>query len=453
MEHYGFLSLVPSISVLVFALLSRKTFESLVVGSVIGFIILSKTNFFGASIDSILRVMQDPIIGWIILVCGLFGALIHLLVKSGGSIAFADYLLRYIKNRKTALIVTWLLGLSIFIDDYLNALTVGSSMKKVTDKFGVPREMLAYIVDSTAAPICVIIPLSTWAIYLSGLLESTGVAASGEGLQTYLSIIPYIIYGWAAAIIVPLVALKIIPPLGAMKKAEIRVLNGGTLAPPKSESISLDVEPDNETIPPKLYHFILPIIVLIAATVYFDVDALKGVIVAVFFTVALYVVEKVMDFDGAIRNIFEGIKTMIYALAIITFSFVLKDVNEQLGLSNYILESVSPWMTKEILPAIAFLSLALITFATGSFWGVYAISFPIIVPLAQSFNVDLPLALGAVISAGAFGSHACFYGDATVLSSSASGCNNMAHVLSQLPYTIMAGLISFLLFLFLGYTI
>ncbi len=141
------------------------------------------------SIDSLLGVLQDPVIAWIVMVCGLFGALIRLLVTSGGAMAFADYMLRYIKDRRSALFVTWLLGLSIFIDDYLNALTVGSSMKKVTDKFKVPREMLAYIVDSTAAPICVIIPLSTWAIYISGLIENTGLATSGQGLQVYVGIL------------------------------------------------------------------------------------------------------------------------------------------------------------------------------------------------------------------------------------------------------------------------
>ena len=455
METYGILSLLPSISVLIFALFSKKTFESLVVGCLVGFIILAKKDFYTASIESLLGVMIDPVIGWVILVVGLFGALIHLLIKSGGAMAFADYLLRFIKNRRSALIITWLLGLSIFIDDYLNALTVGNSMKKITDKFKVPREMLAYIVDSTAAPICVLIPLSTWAIYLAGLMETTGVSVEGKGLQTYLGVIPYMIYGWAAAIFVPLVILKIIPPIGAMKKAELRVATGGSLIPPNSENIAMGSDYDEKESgekKPKLIHFVLPILVLIGATVFFEVDALKGVVFAVLFTVFYYTSAKIMGFVGAVKNVFEGIKTMIYALAIIISSFVLKDVNEQLGLANYIIELVSPWMSKEILPAIAFIALALVTFATGSFWGVFAISFPIIIPLAQNFGVDLNLAMGAVISAGAFGSHACIYGDATVLSSSACGCNNMAHVMTQIPYSVLAAIVSLIIFLFLGYT-
>ena len=449
MEHQGFISLLPTLAVILFAIFSKKTFESLLAGSVIGFILLSSFNFFTDFTASLLKVMQDPTIGWVILVCGLFGSLIHLLVQSGGANAFANYLLRYVKNRKSALLLTWLLGLSIFIDDYLNALTVGSSMKKVTDKFRVPREMLAYIVDSTAAPICVLIPLSTWAIYVSGLLESEGVVSVGEGLQGYLQAIPYIAYGWVAALIVPLVALNWIPALGAMKKAEARA-KSGELIPPNSDAIALKI-PESETTNPQLIHFVLPILVLIAATIFFEIDALKGILTAIVFTLIFYSVQKVMNFTKAMEGIFEGFKTMLYALAIVIMSFVLKEVNDQLGLTSYIIESVSPWMSRELLPVIAFISLAGITFATGSFWGVYAISLPIIIPLAQELGVDIWLAIGSVISAGAFGSHACFYGDATVLSASATECNNMAHVMTQLPYALLAGGIAAAIYLGLGF--
>ena len=448
MEHQGFISLIPTLAVILLALYSKKTFESLLGGSIIGFILLSSFSFFADFTSSLLNVMQDPTIGWVILVCGLFGSLIHLLVKSGGANAFASYLLSYVKNRKSALLVTWLLGLSIFIDDYLNALTVGTSMKKVTDKFKVPREMLAYVVDSTAAPICVLIPLSTWAIYVSGLLESEGVVPVGEGLQGYLQAIPFIAYGWVAVLVVPMVALNWIPPMGAMKKAEERARTG-VLIPPNSNAIALKI-PESESVDPKLMHFIWPILVLIGATIFFDVDALKGVMTAVVFTIAMYAVQGVMEVSKSVVGVFEGFKTMLYALAIVVMSFVLKDVNDQLGLTPYIIETVSPWMSREMLPLIAFISLSLITFATGSFWGVYAISLPIIIPLAQEMDVHMWLAIGSVISAGAFGSHACFYGDATVLSASATECNNMSHVMTQLPYALLSGVVVAVIYLVLG---
>lgn len=263
--------------------------------------------------------------------------------------------------------------------------------------------------------------------------------------------IPFIAYGWVAALLVPLVAIGWIPPLGAMKKAEQRVKDGGSLIPTNSEAISLKVPEISHSGAPKIMHFVLPILVLIGATVFFEIDALKGVISAVVFTVVYFFFQRIMSFDQSLTGVFEGFKTMIYALAIVVMSFVLKDVNDQLGLTSFIIESVSPWMSRALLPVIAFIALAAVTFATGSFWGVYAISLPIIIPLAQEIEVNIWLAIGVVISAGAFGSHACFYGDATVLSSSATGCNNMAHVMTQLPYTLLAGFGASIIYLVLGY--
>ncbi|MFS4415633.1 Na+/H+ antiporter NhaC family protein [Maribacter sp. 2307ULW6-5] len=451
MGDWGIISLVPTVVVILVALITKKTFEALLGGSFVGFLLLSFKKSFSEFTHSLLKVMQDPTIGWIILVCGLFGSLIYLLAQAGGTNAFSRYLLRYVKNRKTALLVTWLLGLCIFIDDYLNALTVGTSMKKVTDRFKVPREMLAYVVDSTAAPICVLIPLSTWAIYIAGLLESEGVVPPGEGLSGYLQAIPFIVYGWVAAILVPLVAIGVVPALGAMKRAEERA-RAGVLIPPGSAGIGLEIpEGPSPDTPAKLAYFVLPILVLIAATVFFDIDALKGVIAAVVFTVAYFVMGNLMTFHNAMDGVFKGFKTMLYALAIVVMSFVLKDVNEQLGLTPYIIDLATPLISKAYLPLVAFVSLALITFATGSFWGVYAIALPIMVPLAQSMEVNIWLAVGTVISAGAFGSHACFYGDATVLSASATECNNVAHVTTQLPYALVAGVATCIIYVVLGH--
>ncbi|GAA4820027.1 Na+/H+ antiporter NhaC family protein [Algivirga pacifica] len=448
--NFGIWSLIPTLVVIVLAIWTHKTFESLMGGAIVGFVMLHQLDFFNAFTTTLSSVMMDEVIVWVILVCGLFGSLIHLLVKSGGSLAFAEAVSKYVHGKRGALVITWLLGLSIFIDDYLNALTVGTSMKKVTDRYKVSREMLAYIVDSTAAPVCVLIPFSTWAIYVSGLLEDQGVATAGEGLSTYIQATPYFFYGWVAFLLVPLVALGIIPPIGAMKKAELRAQTG-ELAPPKSDAIGLEIEGPEQKENTKLLHFILPILVLIGATIAFGIDAQKGVMTAITFTIFYYLIDKVMDFSTALKSVFDGFKTMLYALAIIIMSFVLKEVNEDMGLTQFVIDSVTPWMSKAMLPAITFIALATITFATGSFWGAYAISLPIIIPLAQTMGVDQWLAIGSVVSAGAFGSHACFYGDATILSSSASGCNNMAHVLTQLPYALIAGVVSVGLYLALGF--
>jgi Na+/H+ antiporter NhaC len=464
MEHYGVISLIPALTVLILALVTKRTLEALIGGTLIGFVIWKKGDFFGGFADSALKVMADPTIGWIILVCGLFGSLIALLVKSGGALAFGQFIVRFVKSRKSALLSTWILGLVIFIDDYLNALTVSSAMKEVTDRFKVSREMLAYVVDSTAAPVCVLLPFSTWAIFVAGLLESTGASAQGEGLSLYVKTIPFMFYGWTAVLLVPLVCLGFIPHLGSMKAAEARVaekhpnseeiddtglLNSPTHFTDGEEPLSAEVSPKAFE-KPRLFNFLLPIIVLIFFTVYFDIDAFKGVLIATGFALVLFGAQKLMSFNELFDTVLDGFKTMIPPLAIVVTSFMLKEVNDGLGLTNYIIETVKPLMGPALLPAVAFVSLSLVTFATGSFWGVYAVALPIVVPLAQTIGVPMPLAVGAVISAGAFGSHACFYGDATVLSATGSGCSPIDHALTQLPYAVVSAVMATLLFVVAG---
>lgn len=465
MEHYGFISLIPALSVLILALVTKRTLEALIGGTLIGFIIWKKEDFFAGFADSALKVMSDPTIGWIILVCGLFGSLIALLVKSGGALAFGQFITRFVKGRKSALLSTWLLGLIIFIDDYLNALTVSSAMKKVTDKFKISREMLAYVVDSTAAPVCVLLPFSTWAIFVAGLLESTGASAQGEGLSLYVSTIPFMLYAWVAVLLVPLVCLGLIPNLGQMKTAENRVKNQDIdsskedagndnfenlpLFPEGNDDLSVEVAA-GAAAHPRLFNFLIPIFILIFFTVYFGIDAFKGVLVATAAAIVLFGAQKLMSYHELFDTVIDGFKTMIAPLAIVVASFMLKEVNDGLGLTNYIIETVKPLMGPALLPAVAFVSLSLITFATGSFWGVYAVALPIVVPLAQTIGVPMPLALGAVISAGAFGSHACFYGDATVLSATGCGCSPMDHALTQLPYALLSAALTTVFFVIAG---
>jgi len=465
MEHVGFISLIPALSVLVLALLTRRTLEALIGGTLIGFLIWKQGDFFGGFADTALKVMADPTIGWIILVCGLFGSLISLLVKSGGSLAFGRFIIRYVKNRKSALLATWILGLVIFIDDYLNALTVSSAMKKVTDRFKISREMLAYVVDSTAAPVCVLLPFSTWAIFVAGLLETSGASTQGQGLNLYIATIPYMLYAWVAVILVPFVCMGLIPHLGAMKIAETQARENSFDAEPE-EATQFGVDgthhftdgevPLQEDIAakaienPKLHNFLVPIIILIFFTVYFDIDAFKGVLIATAASIVMFAAQKLMPLTELFDTAMDGFKTMIPPLAIVVTSFMLKEVNDGLGLTNYIIETVKPFMGPALLPAVAFVSLSLVTFATGSFWGVYAVALPILVPLAQSIGVSMPLAVGAVISAGAFGSHACFYGDATVLSATGSGCSPIKHALTQLPYAVLSAVLTTMLFLIAG---
>jgi len=387
----------------------------------------------------LLDVMMDETIAWVIIVCGLMGSLITLLMRVGAASAFSRTLSSKAQNSTSALLYTWLLGLVVFIDDYLNALAVGSSMRKVTDKFKVSREMLAYVVDSTAAPICVLVPVSTWAVFYAGLFVDAGYAESGQGMALYISAIPYMVYPIAAMLLVPLVAVGIVPALGMMKSAEQRATEGSAPLPiDEGEEESLVDTQDRV----RIYHFVLPIVALLGFSIWYDLDVQIGVIMSVAVTIILFGAQRLMAWAQMFDAVIDGIKIMLPALTMVVMAFVFNEVNDMLGLATYVIENVAPLMTPLMFLALTFLTIALISFATGSSWGVFAIAIPIILPLAESVGVSIPLAIGALVSASAFGSHACFYSDATVLAAQGSGCDVMDHALTQIPYALIAAAIS-----------
>ena len=433
------LVLLPALVTVITAILSRRPIESLLAGVFVGLLMLEPSAALSNFSSILLEVMMDETIAWVIIVCGLMGSLITLLMRVGAASAFSRALSSKAQNSTSALLYTWLLGLVVFIDDYLNALAVGSSMRKVTDKFKVSREMLAYVVDSTAAPICVLVPVSTWAVFYAGLFMDAGYAESGQGMALYVSAIPYMVYPIAAMLLVPLVAAGIVPALGMMKSAQQRAAEGTAPLPiDEGEEESL-VDTEDRV---RIYHFVLPIVALLGFSIWYDLNVQIGVIMSVAITIILFGAQRLMAWTQMFDAVIDGIKIMLPALTMVVMAFVFKEVNDQLGLATYVIENVAPLMTPLMFPALTFLAMALISFATGSSWGVFAIAIPIILPLAETVGVSIPLAIGALVSASAFGSHACFYSDATVLAAQGSGCDVMDHALTQIPYALIAAAIS-----------
>jgi Na+/H+ antiporter NhaC len=433
------LVLLPALVTVITAILSRRPIESLLAGVFVGLLMLEPSAALSNFSSILLEVMMHETIAWVIIVCGLMGSLITLLMRVGAASAFSRALSSKAQNSTSALLYTWLLGLVVFIDDYLNALAVGSSMRKVTDKFKVSREMLAYVVDSTAAPICVLVPVSTWAVFYAGLFMDAGYAESGQGMALYVSAIPYMVYPIAAMLLVPLVAAGIVPALGMMKSAQQRAAEGTAPLPiDEGEEESL-VDTEDRV---RIYHFVLPIVALLGFSIWYDLDVQIGVIMSVAITIILFGAQRLMAWTQMFDAVIDGIKIMLPALTMVVMAFVFKEVNDQLGLATYVIENIAPLMTPLMFPALTFLAMALISFATGSSWGVFAIAIPIILPLAETVGVSIPLAIGALVSASAFGSHACFYSDATVLAAQGSGCDVMDHALTQIPYALIAAAIS-----------
>ena len=453
MELEGAIILIPTIVVFILALLTHRPIESLITGSIVGLIMIHGTGFIAEFAATSVRVMMDETVAWIILVCGFMGSLIAIMIRTGATKSFTEKMTDVARSKTSALMATWGLGIIMFVDDYMNSLAVGSAMRSLTDKYRVSREKLAYVVDSTAAPISVIIPFSTWGVFFAGLIVANGIAPEGQGLDFYIGAIPYMLYAWVAVLMVPVVIRGVIPDIGPMRKAEQRAKETGQTVPPDAvhiEQANQSIQPRDD-IKPRLSMFLVPMTVLVAATLWFDKEFLIGIYIALGGTTIYIIATRMMDMHDTFDTVIDGFKTMIEPLGVLVAAFILKDVNDVLGLAPYVVSVMEPVLTPESLPAAVFVSMALVSFMTGSNWGVFVIVLPIVTALANNLGADMTLVIGATLSASTFGSHACFYSDATVLTAQASGCTPFQHAITQIPYALIAAAISVAGFLALAY--
>jgi len=304
------------------------------------------------------------------------------------------------------------------------------------------------------------VPLSTWAVFFGGLLVDNGIAEEGKGIAVYIQAIPYMFYAWFAVLVVLLVVLGVIPAFGPMKKAEqMAQIEQAQVDPAQySEVQTADeyavkaVEENFEDADPKgkLHNFLLPIILLVGFTVYFEIDVYKGLLATMAIILPFYALQKLMSFSEMIERMLDGFKSMIPAIGTVIAAFIFKDVCDLIGLPQYVINSLSPYMTAGYLPAVVFIAMSVLAFATGSSWGIFAVSIPIVMPLATAVDANIPLVIGALLSASSFGSQACFYSDSTVLAAQGAGCNLMSHAVTQLPYTLIAAALAVIGFLLMA---
>lgn len=458
LPNYPLFSVVPALFLLVYIFLTKRVFESLTLGIVLGFLMAYQGGFFEAINDSLISNVANEETAWLFIVCGLMGGFVALIEKAGGVYAFGRWVSKRAKTRRATLTWTWILGLFIFVDDYLNALTVGSCMAPLTDNHKVSREYLAYIVDSTAAPDTTLIPVSTWAVFIAGLYTTTinnnpGMTdLYGGGMRVFINSIPYNFYAWVSLIMVPLTIWGVIPMFGKMKRAEKRARETGVLAPPNSDKIDIRAgEALLEQKDARVINFFLPIILLIASTLYFDIDLQYGILFTLGFMFVFFLIQGLVDADEFFTLIIKGFKNMLMPLLMVVLAYMFADGIDALGFMDYIVDvvgnNVEPWM----LPALIFLVFGFTEFIMGLSWGMYAIAIPLVTILSYNMGVNPSMSIAAVISAGVWGSHICFYADATILSSSAAGCENYEHATSQLPYGLIAAGIALVLFLVTGY--
>lgn len=448
--QYGALTLVPIAVIIVMAVFTRKSFESLLVGSVIACIIMYKTGFLTHWVQMLTSALTDADNEWVILLCGLFGSLIAMLRESKGTDGFVRLAEKLCKSQRAALLGTFVMGVVIFVDDYLNMMTVGTCMRRICDKRKVPREALAYILDSTGTPICVLLPFSTWAAFYIALFSSEPDVQSlgfANGVRMYMQLIPFIFYAIATVVIVLLFAAGIMPRLGSMRAAYRRVERTGRTYSEKSAQYNTQEEKEADG---NVLDFLIPVCVLIAVTVLAD-DILTAVIVSLFGCLLLYVPRRVMSFSEWSSLLISGFCEMMPTLAILAGAFTVAECCNAMGLPEYVISTVQPFCTAQTFPVIIFLVVALLTFATSSTWGVSTIVVPIIIPLGAAVGANMILTMAAILSGSTFGSHACFYSDATVLASAASRIDNLEHALSQIPYAVIAGILACAGYLVFGY--
>lgn len=452
-DGWGALSLLPTLLVFGLAIWTRRPIESLLSGATLGLIMLHGGGFITALAETSVAVMTDPDVAWVILVCGLMGGVIGLLLRTGATLAFTEMVSTRVTGARGALTASWLMGIFMFVDDYLNSLAVGAAMRNITDRYRVARERLAYVVDSTAAPISVIIPFSTWGAFFAGLLVANGLAPEGEGLSVYIGAIPYMLYAWAAVLLVPLVIFGVIPSLPPMRAADIRALETGVTVPPEAAHI----EAANQSIVPKpglrvgLWFFVTSMVLLVVSTIATGNDFLVGLYITLGLMLGYLLTRRLLSMHEAFDTVIDGFKTMLEPLAVLVAAFILKEVNDDLGLAQFVVIGLKPLLTAATLPAAIFVIMGLVSFLTGSNWGVFVIVLPIVVALGEGLGADMTLLIGATLSASTFGSHACFYSDATVLTAQATGCTPLQHALTQFPYALIAAAVAVVGYLALGF--
>ncbi|QHI72220.1 Na+/H+ antiporter NhaC family protein [Aminipila terrae] len=455
METFGLLSLIPVIVILVFALITKDTFISLFLGVASGFIIVAHGHpltAFNGFLDGLYTVMKDHNTAWVLILCGLFGSLVMLMQESGGVLGFSNLTHKVLKTRKASLIGTWILGIIVFVDDYLNSLAVAAAVRDITDKHKVSREMLAYIVNSTGVTVCAIVPISTWSAFMSAQMEKAHMTEGFSPATAYVHAIPFMFYAWLAVLIVPLFCLKIIPLFGPMKKAEERALKKGQVFSEASKAALVEI-PDEEkkfaNIPCRAFNFLVPMLVVAALTIITE-DILIGLFAAIGVCFVMYLPQRLMTVQKFFDNVMNGLVDMFPTLVIIVLSYVLIEVNNQLGLVDFVVKVALNTVNPALLPVTIFIVIGLLSFASGSFWGLAAIAFPIVGPLASALGVNNFLCAGALVSAIAFGGHICMYSDTVILASASTQTTNAEYFRTSAPLVMIPFGLAAILYLALG---
>ena len=446
---YGILSLLPVCVVIVSAIITKRALEPLILGTLVGFIIIAKQNFVVAYLDSLYGELGES--SYFIIVFGLFGIYIHMLEKANAISGFTRLGLKFANNKKKTGFLAWIMGIIFFLDNYFSILGAGISNRKIADENRMSREMFAFAINAVACCTCVLVPLSLWGVFMSGQIETTLGLPAGSGLADIIKSIPFMFFAWILLIFVLLYQFRIIKPFGLMKKAEYRAETTGVLLPENlaEEASSSEEEEKAET---SIWNFVIPMAALIAVTLITQ-ELTYGLIVGIVLCFILYIPQKLIGFSEAFDAICRGFEEMFVVTAIVISAFVLQNANDELGLAPFVVNSVVDIITAPLLPVIAFVILMVLGFVTGSFWGMAAVCFPIMLPLADALGANLYLTIGAVIAGCAAGSATCFYGDSVTLTCGIAKIRNIDYLRNALPMLVPPIVLTMIVYVIAGFVI
>lgn len=469
MEYIGSIwALLPAIIAIAIALKTKEVYLSLFIGIFVGSLLLSDFHI----INTVVRLFEIMIANlsdtWnigIMLFLVALGTIVTLTTKAGGSQAYGEWAQKKIKNKKSALFSTFGLGVLIFVDDYFNCLTVGSVMREICDKFKISRAKLAYIIDATAAPICIIAPISSWAAAVTGY-------TSGDGFVLFLQTIPFNLYALLTIIMVILV-IAFNLDFGSMKKHELAAKNGdvhfGNLEYKEIEKIEVSSKGT-------ILDLILPVLFLIVSCImcmvytggffegvsfiqaFTECDASLGLVLGSFltlvFTFILYLPRKIISYTEFAESIPAGFKTMVPAMVILTFAWTLGDiVSTHLEAGVFVQTMLKQYeIATFILPACLFVIGAGLAFATGTSWGTFSILIPIITALFSEGDSMLVICISSVLAGAVCGDHISPISDTTIMASAGAQCHHVFHVSTQIPYALVVAVACFVGYIFAGLT-
>ena len=480
MQVYAtFWALLPPIIAIVLALITKEVYSSLFIGIVVGALFYSGFSFEGTlnhiffeEVDDasygMISVLSDSSNVGILIFLVILGTLVALMNNAGGSAAFGRWATTHIKTRVGAQLATIALGVLIFVDDYFNCLTVGSVMRPVTDTHNISRAKLAYLIDATAAPVCIIAPISSWAAAVAGFASES----DANGIALFISAIPYNFY--ALLTILMMITLSVTKTdFGPMAIHERNALKGDLFTTENRPYADADAHED--TSKGKVIDLVLPVVVLVVACVigliytggffsgesfvsaFANCSASMGLVlgssVALVFAIIFFIIRRVLSFKDCMACIPEGFKAMVPAILILTFAWTLKSMTDSLGAAEFVAGVVkaSAGSFMNFLPAVIFLIACLLSFATGTSWGTFGILIPIVLAVFGTDSGALStISMSACMAGAVCGDHCSPISDTTIMSSAGAQCDHVNHVSTQLPYAISVAGISFITYLICG---